>query len=124
MTRHTLELKAGHLVIKTADTAYDKPEWIVRYYPIGACNKSIADQYMYPIGAEMRETGTSSYMPNVTSDSRIFELINGGATKPLLVEAFPIEKPKCKQDTRWRNGHWEKYLKTQGWVSLHPGVCP
>ena len=46
-------------------------------------------------------------------------LIDGGSTKPLEVERYPIPAPKVRKGipVRWRNSRWEKALKT-GWTMV------
>lgn len=41
-----------------------------------------------------------------------------GKTTPTFVEKIDIPPPKVRKGTklRWNRGHWEKYLKTKGWV--------
>jgi hypothetical protein len=35
-------------------------------------------------------------------------------TEALTVLAEPVKQPRCKQETRWHNGRWEKLTK-KGW---------
>lgn len=39
-----------------------------------------------------------------------------GSTPCDFIETENVPAPKCKVETRWRNGCWYKYLKTKGWV--------
>ena len=46
-------------------------------------------------------------------------MAQGGSTPAIITEQTPVPCPKVRAgiETRWRNGRWEKYLKTKGWVS-------
>jgi len=39
-----------------------------------------------------------------------------GSTPCDFIETEIVPAPKCKVETRWRNGRWDKYLKSKGWV--------
>jgi hypothetical protein len=43
------------------------------------------------------------------------DLPQGGATKAIILEQTSIAPPKCRVETQWRNGRWEKYTKAKGW---------
>lgn len=55
-------------------------------------------------------------------------LANGGRyavridskAKAVRAETIPIPCPKVRKglETRYANGHWQKYLKSEGWVNL------
>lgn len=39
-----------------------------------------------------------------------------GSTPCDFIETENVPAPKCKVETRWHNGRWDKYLKSRGWV--------
>jgi len=43
------------------------------------------------------------------------DMSQGGSTKAITIEQSPIPRPKCRVETRWHNGRWEKYTKAKGW---------
>ena len=43
-------------------------------------------------------------------------LPDGGKTKATILETTPIPRPKCRVETRWHGGRWEK-LTRRGWVA-------
>lgn len=47
-------------------------------------------------------------------------LRDGGRTTPDYTDLAPVEEPKQrggkKLPVRWKNGRWEKYTQTRGWV--------
>lgn len=45
------------------------------------------------------------------------QLPEGGKTHAIRVETEPIPAPRTKVETRYRDGRWQKYLKTKGWVA-------
>jgi hypothetical protein len=43
-------------------------------------------------------------------------LVDGGQTKSIKTETIDVPRPKCRVETRWRDGRWEKLLR-KGWVA-------
>ncbi|HXJ56444.1 MAG TPA: hypothetical protein VNU68_07240 [Verrucomicrobiae bacterium] len=45
-------------------------------------------------------------------------LLNGGQTQPIRTDRTPVLCPKVRAgiETRYRDGQWQKHLKTAGWV--------
>ena len=45
---------------------------------------------------------------------------DGGSTHAILTEETEVPCPKVRAgiETRWRDGRWQKYLKTKGWVAV------
>lgn len=50
-----------------------------------------------------------------------FRLANGGQTKPIHTDIldYPCSKVRKGIETRYRNGQWEKLLKSKGWVNVN-----
>mgnify|MGYP001588529871 CR=1 FL=1 len=79
----------------------------------------------YWIGREAHDDGPPTYTYSVplgeleVSGWKQFQLPFGGETLPLAVDERPVLPPTVRRgiETRWRNGRWEKYLKTKGWVT-------
>ena len=44
-------------------------------------------------------------------------LPEGGQTKSVVLETTPIAAPKCRSETRWQNGAWQKYSARKGWIA-------
>lgn len=46
-------------------------------------------------------------------------MAQGGSTPAIITEESEVECPKVRAgiETRWKDGCWQKYLKTKGWVA-------
>lgn len=110
--------RGGNLYIASHWADQDKPFDRVCYYPIGVR----ATDYREWVGEQCYSQGDGRYSPRGKpyGYAPTFGLINGGKTLPdkRWYEEVPIPCPKVRKgiDTQWRNGKWEKYLKTRGWV--------
>lgn len=43
-------------------------------------------------------------------------LPQGGDTQATFVEKMAVSRPKCRTETRWHDGRWEKHMR-KGWVA-------
>lgn len=112
----TMVLHKGHLCIRDDTTDTNEPFLVSMYWPIGPCNQGLVDGFQYPVDKEMVEIGTFTYMAkDRRTDERKFELMNWGQTKAIDYIKTPIPAPKTKKELRWRNGEWQKLLKS-GWI--------
>ena len=109
---------AGFLCI-VSEYRQDKPEIQRCYYPIGPVNRADWEDLL---GREVSRYCDTYVIPGLSGLS--FRLVDGGATKPVLVETIPIPCPKVRRgiETRytWGNG-WEKYSQAKGWISAYGG---
>jgi hypothetical protein len=50
---------------------------------------------------------------------RTASLSEYGNTRSMAIETEPIAAPKVRKgiETRYRDGRWQKYLKSEGWVT-------
>ena len=113
-----LVLWGGFLCIRSIQTATDKPEFIIHYWPIFPCNEGLVKGFDYPVGHRMRRLSAGSYTCADSSDNRVFELEKGGQTQSIEIQTLPCLQPKLRTETRWYYGCWQKYLKREGWVDL------
>jgi hypothetical protein len=98
-------------------TDYNKPERIRQVWPIASL-KSEGMSYCRvdeAIGkpASITDGRVSCYLGN--GNWVRGELSNLGQTASLSIEITPIPCPKCRRETRWHNGAWQKLMK-KGWV--------
>jgi hypothetical protein len=125
MEGHTLAERDGYLYVASVYNFSDKPEQITRYYPVsnGYGGKVRVDSYNRElVGAKLEyDTAPGCYLlrrPDPYASLRI-NLQNGGSTVPDFTETAPVPAPKVRKglQVRWDCGRWQKYLKTEGWVT-------
>ena len=113
-----LDYKNGWLCIRYTIPAYDKPEMLVTWWPI--CRASMTEAAEW-IGLEAHDFGSGTYAVRVpgTGFDRKFYLMNGGSTTPIANSADPFPAPKVRKgiQLRYNYGRWQKYLKSEGWVT-------
>jgi hypothetical protein len=99
-------------------TLYDKPVRVRTLWPIETLRTS---------GYSYASAGDAIGRPATVTDGRVHcylgngnsatgTLPEGGATKAVVQEESPVERPKCRSELRWRNGRWEKNTARKGWV--------
>lgn len=120
MSTFQLELFEGRLCVVETDTDYNEPFYVKWYWP--TC-RGATDFREYDLSqATIHKWGAGGYGYTVKIPGLGFpldlRLPDGGQTKALKVERIPYPKPKTRVETRWRNGKWEKYLKTRGWIAV------
>jgi len=114
----------GILCIRDTSNNYDHPIRQQIYWPASA-RTSLANAIDYfpelaggPLQVEPASgSGQFSFRRNhVTLYVRI---VGGGTTLAIANDEERIPEPKVRRgiETRYRAGRWEKYLKSQGWVS-------
>lgn len=114
--------KVGWLCVKYADTL-STPEWNVLYWPIAKGN--VVDMRgMFPeldTDAQLLGRGQDGYRfyRGNGSYSPVLRLKDGGSTQSIKSETIPIPCPKVRKgiETRWYQGGWQKYLKSEGWIN-------
>jgi hypothetical protein len=118
MVQNMLDWKDGHLCVRYTYTQSDRPERVFIWWPFFRCTeKQARDEYA--IGSELRDCRDGIYALQIPGNYRsvTLRLPEGGKTKNLVTETEPVPVPKCRVETRWYSGGWQKYLKSQGWVS-------
>jgi len=107
----------GDLCVLYRYTLTDTPELARSFYPIGCKTRHFVSNYGDgKIGQTLRTLGDGIYQDN---DGLKYRLVECGRTKPIAFDRVPVPCPKVRKgiETRWHNGQWEKYLKSQGWIS-------
>lgn len=117
--KETLVIFNGYLCLRSSDSSMDKPEFMVRYWPMFRCSQRDAEFAGYPIGATMHRCSPGCYTPDRGfNDTRLYQLEQGGQTKPMHVEVIQCQEPNTKgKRVRWYYGEWQKLLKT-GWSPI------
>ena len=111
----------GSLYVRYPDYDYFKPIMHVLYWPTGLKAYDFR-AYDYELPAELADLGGGAYqLPRKTYGGYgpVVRLTNGGQTKAEKIEHIDVPCPKVRKgvQTRWERGHWQKYLKTSGWVA-------
>lgn len=106
--------------IQASFTIFDKPERVIQHWPIGRAGRWIDFEAYdgYPVAS-----GGCNYIYTIKIapyDHVRLCLKNEGQTQSIdtIIEPVPCPKVRKGVETRWMNGKWEKYLKSQGWVSI------
>jgi hypothetical protein len=111
-----IDLGAGQFGIECLSTDYNKPERIRHVWPIVALQTR---------GMSYCRNEEALGKPATISDGRVScYLGNGnyvhgalpdlGQTKAIILEVSPMPKPRCRVETRWYGGRWQK-LTRKGW---------
>lgn len=46
-----------------------------------------------------------------------FRLPSGGSTQAVKTLREPVPPPKTRLEVRWKDGHWQKLSKRNGWIN-------
>jgi hypothetical protein len=123
--KDTLVERDGLLYVRSVYPMYDEPKRQILYYPVsngyGAQVRVDAYNREY-LGQELSYNKVGCFYEldrGSMNGAIIIRLMNGGATQATFNELEEIACPKVRKgiETRFRNGRWEKCLKSQGWVS-------
>lgn len=114
-----IQFANGTLAVEYQCAMTNEPKMIRHVWPLGHYRTSgmsycrIEDA----IGktASVRDGYVSVYLGN--GNYLNGTLTEGGSTKSLETSVTDIPAPKCRTETRWRNGRWEKLLR-KGWVAV------
>ncbi len=113
-----IKVDGGRLAIECLSTDYSKP---LQYRHVWAF-----DAYRFSGMSYCREDDAIGKPASVT-DGRVScylgngnylkaTLPQGGSTKAIILEVTDLPAPKCRCETRWHNGRWEKYNARKGWI--------
>lgn len=128
MAEHSLEYleEKRALCVKCVDVEWRDPKRVTWWWPI-VPDISRTHAEVYALGHKLSPyTGNSDGRYCYSYDSSlppgahrtVFQLINGGRTQAIKIEEETIPPPKVRKgvELRWKDGHWQKYLKRSGWV--------
>jgi hypothetical protein len=125
MIRLSAVMEHGRIYVKDAEPAWDKPEWIVRYYPtrfgrqdLSSWSTDRPDDRVEDIRVEKRRYGYGYYLrfPGCGFDSEV-ELRGDSRAERVETEPYPCPKLRAGIETRYRDGRWQKLLKS-GWKDV------
>ena len=115
---NTIEYKDRCLYLVSQFSELDKPLLHKQYWNFGPYDAESAARYSS--GQEIRALGDGRYSVQVAPFNwRTLALPEGGRTIVDHVDITTIECPKVRKgiETRYWNGRWQKYLKSEGWIS-------
>lgn len=124
--KETLVDLDGELCIAWTDDYEVKgvPSRVTNYWPTGARTAPFCNVYGYTLPAAVRSLTSGRYelIPQVQpfyGNRLIVQLIDGGTTKAIkhTIEPIPCPKVRAGIETRWRDGYWQKHLRSKGWVA-------
>lgn len=126
MDRLVYDEEHHKLAVMCEESDWSEPVLRRWYWEIWSGGKSAAECYALGHGLQRRRTGESngqyvySYDPSLPpgASRTVFMLKDGGRTQAYRIDSEPIPAPKVRKgiETRWKDGHWQKYLKAEGWV--------
>lgn len=113
-------------IVWTSST-WGKPELVSHWWPVaGGCGRRDHPEWADVIGlpATSSSIGSGDFSvkvggPGLGGYWRGLRLRDGPQTQPIRTDIVPYPCPKVRKgmETRYRDGRWQKYLKTEGWVA-------
>ena len=118
---NTIVAKDGWLYLLMSDVMSSEPTLRKFYYPTGIREYDFHRNYGFPLPLPVRHSQSAGgyyYQDRNMCKPLVFTLTHGGNTFSTTVEHESIPCPKVRKglETRYRDGHWQKLLKT-GWVA-------
>jgi hypothetical protein len=114
----------GHVCVRYSYTVSHKPEKVTLFWPVtpvisvrDACE--FFPELANGAAQELYDHGQGHYSFMRSSGQRVpIQLTNGGQTQSIDTKIETVRAPRVRAgiETRWYNGAWQKYLKSQGWV--------
>ena len=116
MNKHTLAWHDGWLCMRSESTLSSEPTTIVSFYPIVPASRADVET-LFDRTVRYRYLEDGDFMGvDLHGKALTVHLKDGGATLPLHTDQMPVRPPRCRVQTRWHIGRWEKYLTREGWV--------
>ena len=115
MHRYRLDKHGGQICVVETGNMHDKPEAVESWWPTGRPSVDFTDDER---AAAMIIKGGYGYTFRVPGIGYWIDCPMHGDTRPVNVEILPIPRPKVRRgiETRYRDGQWQKRLKSRGWV--------
>jgi hypothetical protein len=102
----TMRIIDRALYVAISGPSWDKPETVTNYYPvIRRLSAWQIEAWQVYDGQWVRIMSGGKVIAN---DGTVFEMVDGGETKPAFTETEPIAKPKGRKPWVWENGGWVK----------------
>jgi len=113
-----VEVDRETLAIEYETSDFNSPNIHRMFWPIGCYQlRGFGCVLADAIGKPAKPCGSGQFSVYLGNGNHLTAtLVNGGSTLPVKTEVFPAPKPKCRVETRWQYGQWEKYTK-KGWVA-------
>jgi len=102
-------------------TGHDKPELVTNHWPVGRIEPWIDLEKHNGCDVSRQNSCNYGYTLRLAAYDYVrLYLKDLGKTESIHTTIDPLPCPKVRKgiETRYRWGKWEKYLKTQGWVSV------
>lgn len=119
-----VDYQDGRLCIRYEYSNYTEPKILTMWWGAdgGWMSRYDAEQGGL-IGKEARSIGNGSYSVKIGEGLAGYwvtlRLPEGGSTKAFKIQerAYPCPKVRKGIEVRYRSGKWQKYLKSEGWVT-------
>jgi hypothetical protein len=118
LTGKLIQFDARTLAVEYQATIYNEPKVIRNVWPLGyyrfrgmsaiSIEDAIGREATIQDGRVSVYCGNGNYLDG--------GLVDGGQTKSIKTETIDVPRPKCRVETRWRDGRWEKLMR-KGWVA-------
>lgn len=118
LTGRLIQFDRETLAVEYECTLGSQPKAVRQTWPLGSFQlRGFAMSLSDAIGrdAVIDQGRVSVYCGN--GNSLIGNLVNGGSTESIRTVTLDIPCPKCRTETRWHDGRWEKLLR-KGWVPV------
>lgn len=109
----------GWLTIREVENDLLEPVRRITYWPVSQGSEAWLRDMDY-LNKEATYDGNGCYQIRIAPYVyRPCNLAEYGQTRSLAVETEPIPAPKVRKgiETRYRDGRWQKYLRSEGWVN-------
>jgi hypothetical protein len=122
MEHGKLTWRGNKLCYAVASNSYFDPERITHVWhletwppPMDDEDREIRKKYEGMETVAFRSFG-GNWEVRIPCGSSSRAVILSGSAKAIETHTDPVPRPKTTKETRWKDGRWEKLLKTRGWV--------
>jgi hypothetical protein len=112
-----VEIKPDQFGFESTHTLYNEPKRVRQVWALSAVRTSgysycrIQDAIGKP--ATCTDARVNCYLGQGNSVAAVID--GGGSAKAIIHEILPVPRPKCRVETRWYDGQWQK-LTRKGWI--------
>ena len=120
LERDSLVYEDGQLAIKHECAVFSEPKIVTLWWGFGPVAKYAVECYL---DKPIRELGGGcyevKYLGIAYGGGTTLRLPDGGQTKPFKVieSDYPCPKVRKGIETRYHDGVWQKYLRSEGWIA-------
>ena|SRR3990167_693438 len=109
----------GWLTIREEENDSNDPVRRITFWPVSQCSETWLQEMDF-LDKEATYQGGGTYSVRIAPYTyRTCALAEYGNTRALAIETEPIPAPKVRKglEVRYRDGRWQKYLKSEGWIA-------